>query len=115
MVKRRRVPKVTNWQYKFLRVLKIRKSLEHKYINTLSIKSLLANSWCRSKIAGILNVYSAKNLFRFKRLNHLSRAKNFCIGTIRMKSHYRLVNGTRMWIRTMADYGYLPGIRRASW
>jgi ribosomal protein S14 len=115
MVKRRRVYKVTNWKFKFKKILKARKKLKHHHITILSIKSLLANSFYRIKQLGALNNFYAKSLFRFKKSSYSSLAKNFCVGTVRTRSHYRLINGTRMWIRTMADYGYLPGIRRASW
>ena len=116
MLKKRKSLKVTNWKYQLSRALIVRNNIANRTICTIGMKSILSTSYIAFFFnKSVLNVVNWHQLGIFKRVTNASLARNLCIGTGRSSSHYRLFNANRMWLKTMAEYGYLPGIRRAAW
>lgn len=97
---------------RFGKSLKSRQNIGRRIIKTLALKSFLSHPAVKNRFD--IRIIAQKNLHKFQRKGSLTIARNICVGTGRTDSHYRIFSGNRMWIKKMAEYGYLPGIRRAS-
>jgi ribosomal protein S14 len=96
------------------KAINVRKSIPNKYIKNLCLKSLISNVYFNKNNNGYKIIW-LDEISKFRTKANTSLARNFCMGTGIYNSHYRFCSGNRMWIKTMAEYGYLPGVRRSSW
>jgi small subunit ribosomal protein S14 len=53
--------------------------------------------------------------FNFNKNSSLTRIKNICILTGRSKSIYRFFKISRLQLRKLASFGFLPGVSKYSW
>ncbi len=73
------------------------------------LKLLIKNKFLLNKIR-----FTAKNL-EMQKKGYCSIIKNYCIFSGRARSVIRVYNISRMFFKKLASFGYLKGIKKASW